>query len=94
MGINFAGFIGLLAKWAKSSNIKLSAPAGCALHNLDADDNKEVKLLSHLHLLHPLLRRIDTPKVDVVFIHGLLGGVFITWRQRDRHQKILSILGK
>jgi len=55
-----------------------------ALANLDVDGTPEIKFSSHLHLLYPTMRRFDLPKLDVVFIHGLLGGVFVTWRQRDR----------
>jgi hypothetical protein len=79
-----AGCIGLLALWAQHPNIRLSIPATRALANLDADNAPEAKFSSHLHLLYPTVRRIDLPKLDVVFIHGLLGGVFVTWRQRDR----------
>ncbi|XP_069675082.1 protein SERAC1 isoform X2 [Periplaneta americana] len=86
------GCIGLLARWSKHSNIRLAVPAARALANIDVDDIPNVKFSHRLHLLHPTVRRIDVPKLDVVFIHGLLGGVFITWRQRDRDHNNLSIL--
>lgn len=78
------GCIGLLARWAQHPNIQLSVTATRTLANLDVDGTPEIKFSSHLHLLYPTLRRFDLPKLDVVFIHGLLGGVFVTWRQRDR----------
>lgn len=84
------GCIGLLARWAQHPNIRLSIPATRALANLDVDDTPEIKFSSHLHLLYPTVRRIDLPKLDVVFIHGLLGGVFVTWRQRDREHTNMS----
>jgi hypothetical protein len=65
-------------------NIQLSMSATRTLANLDVDGTPEIKFSSHLHLLYPTVRRFDLPKLDVVFIHGLLGGVFVTWRQRDR----------
>ncbi|XP_014602802.1 PREDICTED: protein SERAC1-like [Polistes canadensis] len=78
-----SGWFGILVAWSKNKDIRLSVPAGCALANLDIDKNKHIKYPRHVYLLHPL-HRTDTPsKLDVVFLHGLLGGVFITWRQRD-----------
>lgn len=32
--------------------------------------------------------------MDIVFIHGLLGGVFYTWRQRNRDSAVVGIMGK
>lgn len=88
------GCIGLLARWTQHPNIRLSVPATRALANLDMDDRPEIKFSSHLHLLHPTMRCTEMPKLDVVFIHGLLGGVFFTWRQRDSESTSLSILRK
>ncbi|XP_021931196.1 protein SERAC1 isoform X2 [Zootermopsis nevadensis] len=80
------GCIGLLAGWAQHPNIRLSIPATRALANLDMDDTAGIKFSSHLHLLYPSVRHADSPKLDVIFIHGLLGGVYFTWRQRDRKE--------
>ncbi|XP_046486906.1 protein SERAC1 isoform X1 [Neodiprion pinetum] len=77
------GWIGILARWAQHTDIRLSAPAGRALANLDADENVNQKYPRRIYLLHPLHRTRSSTKLDVVFIHGLLGGVFVTWRQRD-----------
>lgn len=78
-----SGWIGILAAWSKNKDIRLSVPAGCALANLDLNNNKNVKYPRHVYLLHPLRRTEIVPKLDVIFLHGLLGGVFVTWRQRD-----------
>lgn len=51
--------------------------------NLDADRNEKAKYPQSVYLLHPLHRVHAATKMDVVFLHGLLGGVFVTWRQRD-----------
>ncbi|PNF22236.1 Protein SERAC1 [Cryptotermes secundus] len=88
------GCIGLLAQWKQHPDIRLSVPATRALANLDMDDTPEIKFSSHLHLLHPTMRHVDLPKLDVVFIHGLLGGVFFTWRQRGHEHTSPSILQK
>ncbi|XP_076248337.1 protein SERAC1 [Calliopsis andreniformis] len=78
-----SGWIGILVEWSHSSDIRLSVPAGRALANLDMDENEYVKYPRRIYLLHPLHKNRTNPKLDVVFLHGLLGGVFVTWRQRD-----------
>ncbi|PSN32433.1 hypothetical protein C0J52_22989 [Blattella germanica] len=88
--------VNILANISAQSNMLKNffpaVPAARALANMDIDDNEGVKFQSHLHLLHPPVRRIDSPLADIVFIHGLLGGVFVTWRQRDRDHSGLHLL--
>lgn len=79
----FQGWIGTLVEWSQSSNVRLSAPASRALANLDIDENKYVKYPRCIYLLHPLHKTTANINLDVIFLHGLLGGVFITWRQRN-----------
>lgn len=88
------GWIGVLAEWMKSSDICLSLPAACALANLDTDDHFKALYGRELYILHPTERNDASTDVDVVFVHGLLGGVFFTWRQRDRNETTLGFLGK
>ncbi|XP_025158727.1 protein SERAC1 isoform X2 [Harpegnathos saltator] len=78
-----SGWIGILSRWSRSDDIRLSAQAHRALANLDAEGNEGAKYPRRIYLLHPLHRTHATIKMDVVFLHGLLGGVFVTWRQRD-----------
>lgn len=80
-------------EWSQSNDIKLSVPASRALANLDMDENQSVKYPRRIYLLHPLCKTRANVKLDVVFLHGLLGGVFITWRQRDLDTPKLGIVG-
>ncbi|XP_012284390.2 protein SERAC1 [Orussus abietinus] len=78
-----SGWIGVLAVWSHHEDVRLSATAARALANLDAEDDHNEKYPTRIYLLHPLYRDEMSKKLDVIFVHGLLGGVFITWRQRD-----------
>jgi len=83
------GWVGTLASWRQSSKLEVSLPADKCLANLD------VKFGVHtyspgIYLLAPsdrLVRHTNSLSnwgVDVVFVHGLWGGVFFTWRQREK----------
>lgn len=80
-----SGWIGILAQWSRDKDIQLASPAARALANLDLDDNKGEMYSQSIFPLHPLLRNRTQRKMDVIFIHGLLGGLFFTWRQRYLH---------
>lgn len=86
-----SGWIGILSRWSRSDDIRLSAQAISALANLDADGNEGAKYPQRVYLLHPLHRIHAETKMDVVFLHGLLGGVFVTWRQRDVNTSVLGV---
>lgn len=95
------GWIKLLSTLSRHKDIRVSAPAQKALCNFDTDDpiQKDVNVYSsRVFPLHPTSRTLLNPKLDVIFIHGLLGGVFITWRQRDfghcTHKSPLELLGE
>ena len=77
------GWIGILALWSRHENINLAAPASRALANLDSDDIENIKYPQRIYPLYPLHRASFKKDLDVIFIHGLLGSVFFTWRQRD-----------
>ncbi|XP_061189632.1 uncharacterized protein LOC133197554 [Saccostrea echinata] len=77
------GWVSLLYKWSKSSDLQLSLHASRALVNLDRDDGTFL-YPSGVYLVHPTKRSKDPVMADVVFVHGLLGGPFKTWRQQDR----------
>ncbi|KAL0099697.1 hypothetical protein PUN28_019834 [Cardiocondyla obscurior] len=78
-----SGWIGILSRWSRSDDIRLSAQAISALVNLDIDGNEKAKYPQNVYLLYPTYRVHAATKMDIVFLHGLLGGVFVTWRQRD-----------
>lgn len=87
------GWIGILLRWSRSDDIRLSAQAISALANLDMDGNEKAKYPQNVYLLYPLHRVHAITKMDVVFLHGLLGGIFITWRQRDVDTSALEVTG-
>lgn len=81
-----------MSQWIKHEDVRISIPATKALANLDQDD--DTLYLQRLYLLSPSTRTLKEPDIDVIFVHGLLGGVFFTWRQRKRARDILSFIGK
>uniref|UniRef100_A0A336M9E7 Protein SERAC1 n=1 Tax=Culicoides sonorensis TaxID=179676 RepID=A0A336M9E7_CULSO len=76
------GWIGILAKWGRDEDMRVQVTASLALANLDKTDNFPIVYPSKVYPLYPRNERKLTPNVDVIFVHGLLGGVFITWRQK------------
>ncbi|KPJ09028.1 Protein SERAC1 [Papilio machaon] len=73
------GLIGELCRLIKSEDVRLSSSAAVCLANLSG----EHCFRPGLYLLHPLYRTRTKPMCDTLLIHGLRGGVFVTWRQRD-----------
>lgn len=82
-----------MSRWSLSDDIRLSAQAHRALVNLDSEGNEGAKYARRIYLLHPLHRVHANTKMDVVFLHGLLGGIFVTWRQRDVNTFALGVVG-
>ncbi|XP_037039929.1 protein SERAC1 isoform X2 [Bradysia coprophila] len=78
------GWVGILAEWSRNPDLRVQVTAAKALNNMDHDDNIRCTYPSRIYPLHPKTQLKRRPDVDIVFVHGLLGGVFVTWRQKDR----------
>ncbi|XP_039764041.1 protein SERAC1 [Pararge aegeria] len=74
------GLIGELARLLKSKDVRLASSAAVCLANLSG----EFCYRPGLFLLYPLYRQRKTHTCDTLLVHGLRGGVFVTWRQRDK----------
>ncbi|XP_030384391.1 protein SERAC1 [Scaptodrosophila lebanonensis] len=90
-----SGWVGALAEWQQCPDLRLQVVSAKAMANLDHDDPNQSIYPPNVFPLHPRIRTRRKPKADIVFVHGLLGGVFITWRQRDRKRSTeLGLYGK
>ncbi|KAH8273554.1 hypothetical protein KR018_000728 [Drosophila ironensis] len=89
-----SGWVGALAEWQQCPDLRLQVISAKTMANLDHDDPNQCTYPPNVYPLHPRMRTRRKPKADIVFIHGLLGGVFITWRQRDRKPQELGLYGK
>lgn len=88
------GWVGVLAEMSRHPDLRVQVTAAKALTNMDADDHNGYAYRSRVYPLYPLFCSRRRPDVDVVFVHGLLGGVFVTWRQKDRDEPQLGLYGK
>ncbi|NXL88747.1 SRAC1 protein, partial [Alectura lathami] len=78
-----AGWVSVLAEVMKSPHVIQSSHASRALANLDRDTVQE-KYPDGVYVLHPQYRSRQPIRADVLFVHGLLGAAFKTWRQQDQ----------
>ncbi|XP_037304920.1 protein SERAC1 [Pungitius pungitius] len=81
--ISQSGWISALAEMTQSPHVMQASHAARALANLDRETVKE-KYQDGVYILHPQTRSNQPIKADVLFIHGILGAAFKTWRQKDR----------
>ncbi|XP_077295276.1 protein SERAC1 [Arctopsyche grandis] len=89
--IHRSGLISTLASWideTEHNDSEISCMAAGILAGLENGTVEETATKEiydpSVYLLHPTYRPKLPPKIDVVFIHGLLGEPFVTWRQRDQ----------
>ncbi|XP_061563300.1 protein SERAC1 [Cololabis saira] len=78
-----SGWLYVLAEMTQSPHVMQASHAARALANLDRETVKE-KYQDGVYILHPQTRSDQPIKADVLFIHGILGAAFKTWRQKDR----------
>lgn len=78
-----SGWVSVLAEMMQSPHAMQASHAARALANLDRETVME-KYPDGLYVLHPQTRGNQPIKADVLFIHGILGAAFKTWRQKDR----------
>ncbi|XP_068609767.1 protein SERAC1 [Brachionichthys hirsutus] len=78
-----SGWVSVLAEMMQSPHIMQVSHAARALANLDREALEE-KYQDGIYILHPQTRGNQPIKADVLFIHGILGAAFKTWRQKDR----------
>lgn len=75
------GLIRDLSRLLRSKDIRLASSAAVCLTNLLGEHCYR----PGLYLLHPLYRTTTSHSCDTILVHGLRGGVFVTWRQRDKN---------
>ncbi|XP_076612968.1 protein SERAC1 isoform X2 [Chaetodon auriga] len=78
-----SGWVSVLAEMIQSPHVMQASHAARALANLDREAVVE-KYPDGVYILHPQTRGNQPIKADVLFIHGILGAAFKTWRQKDR----------
>ncbi|GAB0186815.1 protein SERAC1 [Grus japonensis] len=82
-----AGWVSVLAEVMKSPHVIQSSHASRALANLDRDTVQE-KYPDGVYVLHPQYRSSQPIRADILFVHGLLGAAFKTWRQQDIDRRL------
>ncbi|XP_066229026.1 protein SERAC1 isoform X1 [Saccopteryx leptura] len=82
-----SGWVSILAGAMKSPYIMEASHAARTLANLDRE-TVQAKYQDGVYVLHPQCRTSQPIKADVLFIHGLMGAAFKTWRQQDSDQAL------
>ncbi|KAM9234810.1 protein SERAC1 isoform 1-T1 [Dugong dugon] len=84
-----SGWVSLMAEAMKSQQIMEASHAARTLANLDRETVQE-KYQDGVYVLHPQCRTSQPIKADVLFIHGLMGAAFRTWRQQDLDEVLME----
>lgn len=79
-----SGWLSLLSNWQHDEDLRIQVLASTALNNLDKYDTSGFVYQPKLYPLYPRGRINEKPALDLIFVHGILGGIWITWRvQRE-----------
>eukprot|EP00069_Balaena_mysticetus_P012096 bmy_21573T0 len=82
-----SGWVSILVEAIKSHDIMEASHAARTLANLDRETVQD-KYQDGVYVLHPQYRTSQPIKADVLFIHGLMGAAFKTWRQQDSDEDL------
>lgn len=79
------GWIYILSSWNNDEDdLRIQVFASTCLNNLDKFDLNRFRYQPKLYPLYPREKMYKKPDLDLLFVHGLLGGIWITWRvQKD-----------
>jgi protein SERAC1 len=79
-----SGWISLLSQWQRDADLRIQVFASTSLNNLDKFDTSNFTYQPRIYPLYPRGKINEKPEIDVIFVHGILGGIWITWRcQRE-----------
>lgn len=72
-------------EWKNHQNFRIQSWANRTLLNMDEEDPIHGCCMfgKQTVLLHPKNRCSQDSKIDIVLVHGLLGGVSFSWREKD-----------
>jgi protein SERAC1 len=87
-----SGWIYLLSRWQVDSDLRIQVLASTGLSNLDKFDKSNFIYQPKLYPLYPRGRLNAQPDADLIFVHGILGGIFITWRVQKESDLDLTVV--
>lgn len=79
-----SGWLNLLSSLQSDEDLRIQVLASTSLNNLDKYDTSGFMYQPKLYPLYPRGKINEKPALDIIFVHGILGGIWITWRvQRE-----------
>lgn len=77
------GWIRILSEWMRDSCLKVQLMATKTLANLDRDDRNNFEYGIPVYPLYPNYRKRQKPEADIIFIHGLLGNLYMSYLKNN-----------